>query len=309
MTSNNQSLTLNPALRAPRETAEPYLGFANLTTDKTLMETNPEIEGIESEVEGRSFSLFRYSESAGEEPAKIRIFVLDAQPLLRQGISTYLNSQPDMVVCGEAGSVPDAQRKIAECQPQFVVTALRLGAGDSLKLIKELKTQNPRLCVLVYSAFEENIFAERAIRAGANGYVMKQAASEKLAAAVREIMKGGIYVSRELALSAFRKSLQRNRKNNHMLRSGNCLGELSNREMHIFQLLGSGLGTKQIAASLDLSVKTIESHRENIKHKLRLRSSGEVRERATKWVEQSLSGEDNICPTRSPTKAAVGRGG
>jgi len=309
VTSNNQSLTLNPALRAPRETAEPYLGFANLTTDKTLMETNPEIEGIESEVEGRSFSLFRYSESAGEEPAKIRIFVLDAQPLLRQGISTYLNSQPDMVVCGEAGSVPDAQRKIAECQPQFVVTALRLGAGDSLKLIKELKTQNPRLCVLVYSAFEENIFAERAIRAGANGYVMKQAASEKLAAAVREIMKGGIYVSRELALSAFRKSLQRNRKNNHMLRSGNCLGELSNREMHIFQLLGSGLGTKQIAASLDLSVKTIESHRENIKHKLRLRSSGEVRERATKWVEQSLSGEDNICPTRSPTKAAVGRGG
>src|SRR5438876_3132324 len=267
------------------------------------METNLEIVGTMSEVEGRSLSLFRYSESAGEEPAKIRIFVLDAQPLLRQGISTYLNSQPDMVVCGEAGSVPDAQRKIAECQPQFVVTALRLGAGDSLKLIKELKTQNPRLCVLVYSAFEENIFAERAIRAGANGYVMKQAASEKLAAAVREIMKGGIYVSRELALSAFRKSLQRNRKNNHMLRSGNCLGELSNREMHIFQLLGSGLGTKQIAASLDLSVKTIESHRENIKHKLRLRSSGEVRERATKWVEQNLSREDHIFRRGgSPTK-------
>jgi DNA-binding NarL/FixJ family response regulator len=144
-------------------------------------------------------------------------------------------------------------------------------------LIKELKTQNPGLCFLVYSAFEENIFAERAIRAGASGYVMKQAPSEKLATAVREIMKGGIYVSRELALSAFRKSLQRHRKNNHIFRSGNSLGELSNREMHIFQLLGSGLGTKQIAASLDLSVKTIESHRENIKHKLRLRSSGEVR--------------------------------
>ena len=117
------------------------------------METNPEIGGIGSEVEGRSLSLFRYSESADEEPAKIRIFVLDAQPLLRQGISAYLNSQPDMVVCGEAGSVPDARKKIAECQPQFVVTALRLGAGDSLKLINEIKTQNPGLCVLVYSAF------------------------------------------------------------------------------------------------------------------------------------------------------------
>ena len=258
------------------------------------METNPEIVGTESELEGRSLSLFPYSESIDEEPAKVRIFVLDAQPLLRQGISTYLNSQPDMMVCGEAGSVADARRTIAECQPQFVVTALRLGAGDSLKLIKELKNQNPGLCVLVYSAFEENIFAERAIRAGASGYVMKQAASEKLATAVREIMKGGIYVSRELALSAFRKSLQRHRKDNHTLRSGNCLEELSNREMHIFQLLGSGLGTKQIAASLDLSVKTIESHRENIKHKLRLRSSGEVRERATKWVEQNLSREDHI---------------
>ena len=258
------------------------------------METNPEIVGTRSEVEGRSLSLFRSSESVDEEPAKIRIFVLDEQPLLRQGISAYLNSQPDMMVCGEAGSVSDARRKIAECQPQFVVTALRLGVGDSLKLIKELKTQNPGLCVLVYSAFEENLFAERAMRAGASGYVMKQAPSEKLAIAVRDIMKGGIYVSRELALDAFRKTLQRHRKDNHTLRSGNCLEELSNREMHIFQLLGSGLGTRQIAASLNLSVKTIESHRENIKHKLRLRSSEEVRERAAKWVEQSLSGEAHI---------------
>lgn len=272
------------------------------------METKPDIVATESEVEGRSLSLFRYSESVDGEPAKIRIFVLDAQPLLRQGISAYLNSQPEMIVCGEAGSVPDAQRKIAECQPQFVVTALRLGAGDSLKLIKELKTQNPRLRILVYSAFEENIFAERAIRAGASGYVMKQAPSEKLATAVREIVKGGIYVSRELALSAFRKSLQRHRKDNQALTSGNCLGELSNREMHIFQLLGSGLGTKQIAESLNLSVKTIESHRENIKHKLRLHSSGEVRERATKWVEQNLSREEHIFRRgRSSTKAAIGR--
>ena len=271
-----------------------------------LMETNSET--MMSDVEGQSPSVFRYSETVEEEPAKVRILVLDAQPLLRQGISAYLNSQPDMMVCGEAGSVSEARRTIAECHAQFVVTALRLGAGDSLKLIKELKLQNPELSVLVYSAFEENIFAERAIRAGASGYVMKQAPSEKLATAIREIMNGGIYVSRELALSAFRKSLQRHRKDNHTLRSGTCLEELSNREMHIFQLLGSGLGTKQIAASLDLSVKTIESHRENIKHKLRLRSSGEVRERATKWVEQSLSREDQILrPGRSPAKAAGDR--
>jgi len=258
------------------------------------METNPEIGGTGSDVEGRSLSLFRYSERVGEEPAKIRIFVLDEQPLLRQGISAYLNSQPDMMACGEAGSVSDARRKIAECQPQFVVTALRLGAGDSLKLIKELKTQNPRLCVLVYSAFEESVFAERAMRAGASGYVMKQAPSEKLAIAIREIVKGGIYVSREVALSAFRKSLLRAGENDHALRSAPSLEELSNREMHIFQLLGSGLGPRQIAQSLSLSVKTIESHRENIKHKLHMRSSRELRVRAAKWVEQRLSAEGPV---------------
>ena len=259
-----------------------------------MMKTNPEIGGTASEVEGRSLSLFRYSDRVGAESPKIRIFVLDEQPLLRQGISAYLNSQPDMMACGEAGSVSEARRKIAECQPHFVLTALRLGTGDSLKLIKELKTQNPGLHILVYSAFEEGVFAERAMRAGASGYVMKQAPSEKVAIAVREIMKGGIYVSRELALHAFRRTLQRPRKDNHTLRSGTCLEELSNREMHIFQLLGSGLGPRQIAASLNLSVKTIESHRENIKHKLRLRSSEEVRERSAKWVEQSLSGEEHI---------------
>src|ERR1700687_141822 len=116
------------------------------------METNPEIGGTGSEVEGRSLSLFRYSESVGEEPAKIRIFVLDEQPLLRQGISAYLNSQPDMMVCGDAGSMSDARRKIAECQPKFVVTALRLGAGDRLKLINELKNKKSLLGDLVYSS-------------------------------------------------------------------------------------------------------------------------------------------------------------
>jgi DNA-binding NarL/FixJ family response regulator len=258
------------------------------------MDTNLEIGGLGAEAEGQPLSPFRCSESVAEQPAKIRILVLDEQPLLRWGISAYLNSQPDMMVCGEAGSVSDARSKVAECQPQFVVTALRLGAGDNLKLIKELKTQNPALRILVYSAFEESIFADRAVRAGASGYVMKQAPSEKLAIAIREIVKGGIYVSREVALSAFRKSLLRARENDHALRSAPSLEELSNREMHIFQLLGSGLGTRQIAQSLGLSVKTIESHRENIKHKLHVRSSGELRVRAAKWVEQRFSAEGPV---------------
>jgi len=223
----------------------------------------------------------------GDHSAKIRILVLDEQPLLRCGISTYLNSEPDMIVCGEADSLADAGNTIAECQPQLVVTELRLGTGDSLKLIGKLKTEHLALRILVYSTFEETMFAERCMRAGANGYLMKRAPKERLAAAIRDIVKGGLYVSREVALSGFRKSLQRRPKNNHSPRSPNAVENLSDREMHIFQLLGSGLGTTQIARLLELSVKTIESHRENIKHKLQLSSSVEVRERAGKWVERA----------------------
>jgi len=220
--------------------------------------------------------------------------LLDDQPLLRYGISAHLNSQPDMMVCGDTGSISDAPSKIAECQPQLLLTALRLGAEDSLKLIKQLKTKNAALRILVYSAYDENIFAERAMRAGASGYVMKQAPTEKMAAAIRDVMGGGIYVSREVALSAFRNSLRRARQNNYALRSGNRIEVLSDRQMHIFQLIGSGLSTRQIAQSLELSVKTVDSHRENIKHKLHLSSGEELRERAAKWVVQSLNAEQHV---------------
>ena len=231
---------------------------------------------------------------SGENQATVRILVLDEQPLLRFGVSAYLNSQPDMIVCGEADSISAAQRKIAECSPQLLLTSLQLGAGDSLRFVKTLKTEQPGLLILVYSAFEETIFAERAARVGAAGYVMKSAPTEELVAAIRHVVKGGIYISRELALSAFKKSLQRRRKNNQAPRSANSVENLSDREMHIFQLLGSGLGTKQIAESLALSVKTVESHRGNIKLKLRLRSSAELRQQAARWVEKTFHREEHV---------------
>lgn len=258
------------------------------------MDVNTEVGSGSSKQTDRPLSLSTYSEVVSEERPKIRVFVSDDQPLLRYGISAYLNSQPDMVVCGEAGSVSETRSKISACQPHFLVTALRLGAGDSLKLIKELKAENAALRILVYSAFDENIFAERVMRAGANGYIMKQAPGEKLASAIRDILNGGIYVSREVALGAFRKSLRRHRKNNRAVRSAGAFAELSDREMHIFQLIGSALGTRKIAESLGLSVKTVETHQENIKHKLRVSTARELRARAGKWVEQSLRAEEQI---------------
>ena len=146
------------------------------------------------------------------------------------------------------------------------------------------------------------------MRAGASGYVMTQAPTDALVSAIREIVGGGIYVSREVALSAFRKSLRPIPKHNYGLRPADCLENLSDREMQIFQLLGSGLTNRQIATSLDLSVKTVESHQENIKHKLYLSSCAEVRKRAAKWMEQtSLANRDHeqIRSIRSTVPLAV----
>ena len=181
----------------------------------------------------------------------------------------------------------------------MLISALRLGTGDSLEFVKALKAERPALLILVYSAFEEAIFAERALRAGADGFVMKKAPRQELLVAIREVISGNIYVSRDVAIRAFKKSLE-SRPEHRSSHSPSSTGieKLSDREMHVFNLLGSGLRNSQIAHSLNLSVKTIESHRENIKHKLGLNGSRELVERATKYVEETFL----------PSKIIVGKG-
>jgi DNA-binding NarL/FixJ family response regulator len=228
-----------------------------------------------------------------ENPVRTRILVLEEHPLLRHGIIDYLNSQPDMIVCGETDNIREARNKIAECKPRLLLTAMRLGAGDSLEFVKALKGEQPGLFIFMYSAFEEAIFAERALRAGADGYVMKKAPKEELLAAIREILSGNIYVSRDVAMRAFKKSLE-SQPEHPSARPTIGIEKLSDREMHIFNLLGSGLRNQQIALSLHLSVKTIETHRENIKHKLGLSSSQDLVELATKYVEVTFLPPTNI---------------
>src|SRR5205823_4149298 len=190
---------------------------------------------------------------SGKNPVKTRILILEEHPLLRHGVRDYLNSQPDMIVCGEADNIRDARNKLAECKPHLLLIALRLGTGDSLEFVKALKAEKPGLLILVYSAFEEAIFAERALRAGAEGYVMKTAPKEELLTAVREVLSGNIYVSRDVAMCAFKKSLEL-RPEHPAAPSAIGIEKLSDREMHIFYLLGSGLGNSQMAHSLKLSV-------------------------------------------------------
>jgi DNA-binding NarL/FixJ family response regulator len=229
-----------------------------------------------------------------KHPAKIRILILEEHPLLRHGVAQFLNSQPDMIVCGETDNIRDARQKIQESKPQLLLTALRLGTGDSLEFVRALKSERPTLLILVYSAFEETIFAERALRAGAEAYVMKKAPKEELLTAIREIMTGNIYVSHDVAMRAFKKSLETRTPEHRSPRPTIGIEKLSDREMQIFFLLGSGLRNSQIAKSLNLSVKTIESHRENIKHKLDLSCSRDLVACAKKYAEVTFVPPANI---------------
>lgn len=231
---------------------------------------------------------------------KKRVLVVDEFPMLRHGLIAFLNAQPDIVVCGEADSIPSALIKIAQCKPHLLVIGLRLGASDTVDFIKALKVQNCALLILVYSGFEESIFAMRALRAGANGYLMKKADRDEMVAAISDITRGEIYVSRELAMRVFKESLD-TEPAYRLPGRATRVENLSDREMHVFHLLGSGLGTKKIAHALNLSVKTIETYRENIKHKLGLNSGQALVERATKHVEETLT------PRSGETIAVVGK--
>ena len=220
-------------------------------------------------------------------PKKTRILVLDEQPMLRYGISVYLNLQPDMIVCGEADSIEDARSKISEYKPHLLMTAFRLGIGNSLEFIKTLKAERPELLILVYAAFKQSIFAEWALRAGANGYLLKTAAKEELLTAIRDVVRRQIYLSRDLVTPAFQESLGTLQQT---CASENVrdVDKLSDREMHVFLLIGSGLDTKNVAHSLRLRVKTTESYRENIKGKLGLNSDPQLIEHAIKFVEENF---------------------
>ena len=229
--------------------------------------------------------------SVGQTPVeKKRILVVDAFPMLRYGLISFLNAQPHLIVCGEADSIPSALIKIAESKPHLLVIGLRLGAADCVEFIKALKVQTPGLLILVYSGFEESIFAMRALRAGANGYLMKRAARDEMLAAISDVLRGEIYVSRELAMHVFKEALA-TQPGFRLPGRAARIENLSDREMHVFHLLGSGLGPKKIAHALNLSVKTIETYQEHIKHKLGLNSGEALVERATKYVEETLEPE------------------
>lgn len=200
---------------------------------------------------------------------------------MRTGLRQLISAEPDLQVCGEAADIPQALEAFREGAPDLVVLDLSLSNGNGLKLIRRLTARNPEVSVLVVSMHDEQLFAERALRAGAMGYVHKRDAADKVVAAIHEILKGKVYLSRDVD----RRSLEE--AANLPTARSSPIASLSDRELEIFELIGRGLGTADIAERLHVSVKTVETHRAHIKKKLNLSSSGELVRTAIHWLMEA----------------------
>jgi DNA-binding NarL/FixJ family response regulator len=209
---------------------------------------------------------------------KKRILVVDDHPIVRQGLALLINREPDLVVCGEAEEATGAMHVLASARPDVLIVDISLTGPDGLDLLKTIRTTHPTLPVLILSMHDESIYAERALRAGANGYIMKQEATEKVLVAVRRILSGEIYVSDRIA----NKMLKHYITGAGTLRNSS-IADLSDRELEVFRLIGEGHGTRQIAEELHLSIKTVESYQAHIKEKLSLRSARELLQHAIQW--------------------------
>ena len=212
---------------------------------------------------------------------KARIFLVDDHPRMRQGLVCLISQQKDLLCCGEAGTADEARAAVAELKPSLVILDLRLKRGDGLELIKSLKCLQPDLRILILTQYDAPLYAERALRAGALGYLIKDQAADEVLNAIRTVHSGQVYLTRAMAGLMLNKMVGAAGK---QPRTG--VEQLTDRELHVLQLLGAGLSTRQIAVSLKLSFKTIETHRENIKFKLGLRNAVELVHFATTWASQ-----------------------
>jgi DNA-binding NarL/FixJ family response regulator len=212
-----------------------------------------------------------------QTPARVRrktVFVVDDHPLLRQGLALLINQEQDLMVCGEAEEAQAALKAIAANQPDILIADISLKGPDGLDLLKTIRTLYLDLPVLILSMHDESIYAERALRARANGYIMKQEATEKVLVALRRILAGDIYLSEKMANKLLHQYISGSSGSSADMNSR--LSNLSDRELEVFRLIGEGRSTRQIAESLHLSIKTVETYQAHIKEKLSLRSGREL---------------------------------
>ena len=212
--------------------------------------------------------------------ARTRILIVDDHPMMRQGLAQLINNEPDLTVSGEAETAEQTLSLVSESKPDLVLADITLGGKSGLEMIKDLQVFHPDLAVLVISMHDEEIYAERVLRAGGRGYIMKQQGGKKIMEAIRHVLGGQIYVSEKMSarileiFSGRRSEAQRS-----------PIEGLTDREFEIFQLIGQGRGTRQIAQALHLSVKTVEVHRLHIKEKLKMEDAPSLVRYAVRWVE------------------------
>ena len=204
--------------------------------------------------------------------------------MVRDGLIRLIGQQNDLFCCGEAGTVAETQAAVARHKPDLVILDLRLKGGDGLELIKSLKSQFPDLRILILSQYEAPLYVERALRAGALGYVVKEQAADEVLQAIHTVLGGEVYLTRGMASTLLHKFVGPAPRS-----TPGTVEPLTDRELHVLELLGSGMSTRQIASELNLSFKTIETHRENIKRKLKLRGASALVHYATEWARQRTS--------------------
>ncbi len=210
-----------------------------------------------------------------------RVLLVDDHAVVRFGIAQLINRQADLVVCGEEEDASKALSAIERLKPDLVIADISLKESSGLELMRNIKAQHPRLPVLVVSGHDETMYAEVAFRAGALGYLMKESVLENIPTAIRRVLSGSIYVSDALGA----KMLQQQVRGQTDIKES-PVKSLSDRELEVFQLIGRWKKTKEIAAELHLSVKTVEYYREQIKRKLSLKDAGELTQYATSWADR-----------------------
>jgi DNA-binding NarL/FixJ family response regulator len=216
-----------------------------------------------------------------EKPKQCKrsVFLVEDHPVTREGFAQLINYQSDLKVCGQTGAPSKAIPLIGSLKPDLAIVDISLAESNGLELIKDLKARHPRVPVLVLSTHDESLYAERALRAGARGYVMKQAPTCEVMQAIRLVLQGGLYLSESMRTQLVHKHFGGPHVN------GACdIDVLSDRELQVFELIGRGNSTRQVASKLHLSISTVETHRAHVKQKLRLASGLHLVRRAVEWV-------------------------
>ena len=200
--------------------------------------------------------------------------------MVREWLGTLINQQTDMEVCGEADTAPKALQLVASLKPRVAVVDISMEGGSGLELIKNIKAGHPETTIVVLSMHDETLYAERALRAGARGYIMKREATKGVLQGIRAVLGGKLYVSEKLAMIIAEKFVDGKPKT-----AGSIVDQLSDRELEVFDLLGRGLGTRRIAEELHISVKTVQAFCARIKEKLQLADATELLHEALRWHE------------------------